>query len=113
AAVQPKPAPPRRLLTATAHQGVNIGRRSGGNIARRLTALLDREIAGVADALPVPEPAAAGVVLKAFEDMLDAVVCAWVGTRVVAGAAVPFGNDDAAIWVPSPTERSAVQVIAD
>ncbi len=42
AAVQFRPAPPRRLLTASAYQGVKIGRRLGGNIARRLTSGVNR-----------------------------------------------------------------------
>jgi len=40
--------------------------------------------------------------MKAFEDMLDAVVCAWAGLRFAEGAARAFGDADAAIWVPDP-----------
>lgn len=68
-----------------------------------IVTLLDREISGVAEALPVPEPGATGIAMKAFEDKLDAVVCAWVGTRVLARTAIPFGDDDGAIWIPAPT----------
>ncbi len=39
AAAQSPPAPPRRLLAAKHTQGVNIGRRSGGNFAGRLTGI--------------------------------------------------------------------------
>lgn len=39
--------------------------------------------------------------LKPYEDALDAVICAWVGACFVNGAAEPFGDDEAAIWVPS------------
>ena len=38
--------------------------------------------------------------LKRFEDALDALICAWVGTRYIAGAAVPYGDGTSAIWVP-------------
>ena len=38
--------------------------------------------------------------LKRHEDALDAVICAWVGTRFVEGLAQPYGDELAAIWVP-------------
>ena len=39
--------------------------------------------------------------LKRYEDALDALVCAWVGTRYFEGFADPYGDKNAAIWVPS------------
>ncbi|MGB8839877.1 MAG: DUF429 domain-containing protein [Aliidongia sp.] len=42
--------------------------------------------------------------LKTLEDQIDALVCAWVGTRIVDGAVVPFGDTDAAIWLPATPE---------
>lgn len=69
---------------------------------RRITDLLDREIDGVAALLLVPLPASGGRALKAFEDMLDAVVCAWVGICVLEGRAIPYGDHDSAIWIPAP-----------
>ncbi|MGH9429836.1 MAG: DUF429 domain-containing protein [Terriglobia bacterium] len=39
--------------------------------------------------------------LKRFEDALDAVVCAWVGTRYIEVKALPFGDSTAAIWCPA------------
>lgn len=65
--------------------------------------LLETEVAGVAAALPLPGPEATGVQLKAFEDMLDAVVCAWVGACALETRATPFGDDDSAIWIPAST----------
>lgn len=62
--------------------------------------LLDREIAGVSSALQLPDLAAPGWALKAFEDCVDAVVCAWVGACALEGRAIPFGDHEAAIWVP-------------
>jgi predicted RNase H-like nuclease len=68
---------------------------------RRITAALNRNIAGVAERLPLPSPDEGGRVLKAFEDKLDAVVCAWVGICVLEGRAQPFGDANSAIWIPS------------
>ncbi|WP_200939032.1 DUF429 domain-containing protein [Rhizobium sp. Leaf311] len=62
--------------------------------------LLDHHIEGVASALPLPNPSSRGYELKAFEDCLDAVVCAWVGTCVLGGTATAYGDDTSAIWVP-------------
>jgi len=38
--------------------------------------------------------------LKRFEDVLDALVCAWIGTRFLEGKATGFGDEDSTIWVP-------------
>lgn len=38
--------------------------------------------------------------LKKVEDIIDALVCCWVGAQWLDGAAEPFGNEQAAIWVP-------------
>ncbi|MCM2500652.1 DUF429 domain-containing protein [Neorhizobium galegae] len=40
--------------------------------------------------------------LEAFEDMLDAVVCAWIGACVLDGRARAYGDEASAIWVPRP-----------
>lgn len=71
----------------------------------RIVALLDGRIDGVARRLPMPSPVATGVALKAYEDALDAVVCAWIGTCVVEGRAVALGDADSAIWVPVSAEN--------
>lgn len=39
--------------------------------------------------------------LKRYEDALDALVCAWVGARYLAGCATAYGDHTAAIWVPN------------
>ena len=39
--------------------------------------------------------------LKRYEDALDALVCAWVGARYLENCAKPYGDKNAAIWVPS------------
>ncbi|WP_349039727.1 DUF429 domain-containing protein [Agrobacterium sp. SORGH_AS 787] len=67
-----------------------------------IVSLLDHRIEGVASALPLPDPSSSGYELKAFEDCLDAVVCAWVGTCVLDGSATAYGDETSAIWVPTP-----------
>ncbi|GLK68902.1 DUF429 domain-containing protein [Hansschlegelia plantiphila] len=66
--------------------------------------LLDREIVGVQALLPAVEEADRGARLKAFEDMLDAVVCVWIGTTVLEGCATPYGDGESAIWIPEPDQ---------
>lgn len=65
-----------------------------------IVARIDQEISGVADQLELPQPDASGRALKAFEDKLDAVVCAWVGICVLERGAAPFGDEFSAIWIP-------------
>lgn len=38
--------------------------------------------------------------LKAFEDKVDALVCAWVGVEHLGKRTEPFGDATAAIWIP-------------
>jgi predicted RNase H-like nuclease len=47
-----------------------------------------------------PEISNFGTQAKAFEDKIDAVVCAWVGICILQGMADPFGDHESAIWVP-------------
>lgn len=46
--------------------------------------------------------------LKRYEDALDALICAWVGTKYLAGEARAFGDETAAIWCPDPARRPPV-----
>jgi predicted RNase H-like nuclease len=39
--------------------------------------------------------------LKSYEDALDGVVCAWVGTKYLNSEVESFGDDKGAIWVPT------------
>jgi predicted RNase H-like nuclease len=71
------------------------------NTWRQIIELLDRRIDGVSEALELPRLDARGHELKAFEDMLDAVVCAWVGACALDGNAIAHGDDRSAIWVPT------------
>nr|WP_245581779.1 DUF429 domain-containing protein [Rhizobium ruizarguesonis] len=44
--------------------------------------------------------------MKALEDTLDAVVCAWVGACVMDGRARAYGDVESAIWVPTQASLS-------
>jgi predicted RNase H-like nuclease len=46
--------------------------------------------------------------LKPAEDMIDAIVCAWIGATILEGAAEPIGDEDSAIWIPLPLDRGAL-----
>jgi predicted RNase H-like nuclease len=70
----------------------------------RIVEALDRRIAGVAAALAVPPLEVRGWRLKAHEDKLDAVVCAAVAIAALNGEAVPHGDAEGAIWVPTGGE---------
>ncbi len=70
----------------------------------KIVDLLEAEIAGVRQALRPPAPSATLAELKAYEDALDAVVCAWAGTCALEGLASPYGNEDSAIWIPNSRE---------
>jgi len=54
--------------------------------------------------LPFELPQAADVLtlssLKAYEDVLDAFVCAWIGVEHLQGRTTAFGDENSAIWVP-------------
>lgn len=70
-----------------------------------IVSALEKEVAGVSAMFPVPQHTAATWELKAFEDALDAVICAWVGICVLENRAIPYGDDDAAIWIPVANEN--------
>lgn len=66
----------------------------------RIISALEQELDHVAAKLPMPATNASPATLKAFEDMLDAVVCAWVGIKALEGNAIPYGDEHSAIWIP-------------
>lgn len=66
----------------------------------RILVELDRRVDGVADALLVPGDEDSGWRLKAFEDKLDAVVCAATAIACLNGEAEAHGDHAGAIWVP-------------
>ena len=63
---------------------------------------LEIQIAGVSAALSPLEMNASRIVLKAYEDIPDAVICAWVAICSLEGLAIPYGDKDSEIWIPSP-----------
>ncbi|WP_342427486.1 DUF429 domain-containing protein [Rhizobium leucaenae] len=69
-------------------------------IRRVIVAGLDREIPGAFDVLQLPPVEAPSWQLKAFEDLLDAAICTWVGICAFEGTAMPFGDETSAIWIP-------------
>lgn len=66
-----------------------------------IAAQLDKHISGVVSALPLPAVDASIISFKAFEDSLDAVICAWVAICFIDGNCDAYGDDNSAIWVPN------------
>ena len=73
---------------------------------REIAARLEREIAGVEAVLPPLEATAKAWEIKAYEDTLDAIVCAWVAICALEGRVTPFGDENAAIWIPTSLSGS-------
>jgi len=68
----------------------------------RILRALRQEICGITLELPTATMVKSLSSLKPFEDVMDAIVCAWVGICYLEKKARPCGNDTAAIWVPDP-----------
>jgi predicted RNase H-like nuclease len=68
-----------------------------------ILAALQQQIAGIPDLLPPIGQVTSFSSLKRYEDALDALVCGWVGMTYLAGQAMAYGDDTAAIWVPNRT----------
>ncbi|MBX3110238.1 MAG: DUF429 domain-containing protein [Fimbriimonadaceae bacterium] len=68
----------------------------------RIIGLLELEVQGVSSAFDGFERRTSGSEMKATEDALDAVVCAWVAICALDGRAIPYGDKDSAIWIPTP-----------
>jgi len=67
---------------------------------RRLLDTLKNEISGIDLEIPDADNFETLTQFKAYEDALDALVCAWVGIKYLDGSAVPYGDSTAAIWIP-------------
>jgi predicted RNase H-like nuclease len=65
-----------------------------------IVTLLEGEIAGAKAALPRLDLNATGIQMKAYEDALDAIICAWVAVCALEGRAIAFGDEQSAIWIP-------------
>ena len=88
----------------------------GASVPERIERLLDEfrkiqtALEVVLGKLPIVFPRAEEVstltALKRYEDALDAVVCAWVGMEYANGTAKEYGDEIAAIWIPTETPGS-------
>jgi predicted RNase H-like nuclease len=65
---------------------------------------LKREVCGISLELPAPAEVTSLSSLKPIEDVIDAIVCAWVGKSYLMKKAKPYGDHKSAIWVPDPKE---------
>jgi predicted RNase H-like nuclease len=75
----------------------------------RIAERLDVVVAGTLDAFAtLVEGRRTLSGLKQAEDVLDAIVSAWVGVAALAGAAEPFGDEVSAIWVPAARQMAAI-----
>ena len=61
---------------------------------------LDEHISGIPDVIPAPSEVETLASLKPVEDMLEGLICAWIGIEHLAGRTVGLGDHSAAIWVP-------------
>ena len=61
---------------------------------------LDEHIKGIPDLIPEPSDVTTLASLKPVEDMLDGLICAWIGIEHLQGRTVGLGDDTAAIWIP-------------
>ena len=61
---------------------------------------LDEHINGIPEFIPEPSEVTTLASLKPVEDMLDGLICAWIGIEHLEGRTVGLGDDTAAIWVP-------------
>ena len=69
-------------------------------IWRRIAECGEKDIQGFSKA--VDEAIRAHKISKRGEDLLDALVCAWIGLTCLEGRAIPFGDENAGIWIPKP-----------
>lgn len=83
------------------HEAPAVRRRMLLEVWGQILDLIEVRIGGTRAALPLPALDSRGYQMKAFEDQLDAVICAWVGACAIDGQATAYGDGDATIWVPS------------
>jgi predicted RNase H-like nuclease len=66
----------------------------------RILEAMRQEICDITLELPAAARVKSLSSLKPFEDVIDAIVCAWVGVSYLKKKARPYGDHTAAIWVP-------------
>ena len=62
---------------------------------------LDAHINDIPEFIPAPSEVSTLASLKPVEDMLDGLICAWIGIEHLEGRTIGLGDDTAAIWVPT------------
>jgi len=67
---------------------------------RAIRSGLEACISGIPDLIPELSEVKTLASLKPVEDMLDGLICTWVGIEHLEGRTVGLGDDTAAIWVP-------------
>ena len=67
---------------------------------RAIRSGLEACISGIPDFIPELSEVKTLASLKPVEDMLDGLICTWVGIEHLEGRTVGLGDDTAAIWVP-------------
>lgn len=80
------------------------------NLLRQMAEIggeLNARIRGAEPVLQILAGATSFAQLKRFEDAIDALICAWCGIRYLAGQAMAYGDEAAAIWVPEESGRNA------
>jgi predicted RNase H-like nuclease len=90
-----------KTLTYWPREPLAVRKRKLFDVWMRIGAALDAEIAGVAAAIPLPAESTVGRALKAYEDRLDAIVCAWCAICALQGRAKAYGDAVSAIWIPT------------
>jgi len=68
---------------------------------REIKAGLDGHINDIPAFIPEPSEVTTLASLKPVEDMLDGLICAWVGIEHLEGRTVGLGDATAAIWAPA------------
>ena len=68
---------------------------------------LSDHISGIPEFIPEPSEVSTLASLKPVEDMLDGLICAWVGIEHLEGRTLGLGDDTAAIWVPQSLDQEA------
>ena len=61
---------------------------------------LNKHISGIPNFIPEPSEVSTLAPLKPVEDMLNGLICAWIGIEHLEGRTVGLGDDTAAIWIP-------------
>ena len=62
---------------------------------------LDAAISGIPPIIPDASAVRTLASLKPIEDMLDGLICAWMGIEHLEGRTAGLGDDSAAIWIPA------------